>query len=98
MADTASRQFAIVDSIQQPVCAVGTGAADRSREGTACGHLAVAAGSEKAVGVGLCRCAGGEGGELNEITPIQGELRYLLRGDGPGREMDWLSPQLLRHR
>ena len=39
-ADTAGSQFVIVDAIQQPVRAVGTRAADREREGTACGHLA----------------------------------------------------------
>jgi hypothetical protein len=80
-ADTPCGQFVIVDAIEQPVCAVGTGATDRQREGTACGHLTARGGGEKAVGVRFRRSAGGERGELNEIATIQGELRHLLRGD-----------------
>jgi hypothetical protein len=80
-ADATRSQFVVVDAIEKPVGAVGTRAAYREREGTTRGHLAVTAGSEKAVGVGLGRRAGGEGRELNEIASIQRQLRYLLRGD-----------------
>ena len=80
-ADSARSQFVVVDAVQQPVRAVGPRAADRQRERTARGHLAVAAGGEKAIGVGLRRCARRERGELHEVAAIQGQLRHLLRGD-----------------
>src|SRR5271170_534713 len=80
-ADTPSSQFVIVDAIQQPVCAVRTGAANRQRKRSACGYLTAGSRSEETAGIGLCRSAGSERGKLNEIAAIQGQQRYLLRVD-----------------
>src|SRR5580658_8122985 len=79
--DAAGSQFVVVHTIQDPVGAVGTRAANGEREGAARGDLAAGSRSEKAIGVRLRRCSGSESGELNEIAAIQRELGDLLRVD-----------------
>lgn len=80
-ADTAGRQFVVVDAIEKPIGAIGTGAADGERERAACGDLAVSAAGEKAVGVGLGGSASGKSGELNEIAAVERKLGNFLGSD-----------------
>src|SRR5580692_7295689 len=80
-ADTSGCQFVVVYAIQDPVGAVRARAADREREGAARGHFTAGGGREKAIGVRLRRCAGGESGELDEVAAVQRKLRDLFRVD-----------------
>ena len=80
-ADAAGRELIIIDAVKQPIRAVGARSAHRQRVRTARGNFAVGAGVEKAAGISFCRGAGGERGQLNEVAPVQRQLRHLLRGN-----------------
>src|SRR5258708_8912033 len=80
-ADTAGSKFVVVIAVEQPVGAVGAGAANRERVRAAGGNFAAGAAIEKAARIGFLRGAWRERGKLHEIAAVQGELRDFLRGD-----------------
>src|SRR5258708_18399507 len=80
-ADTAGSKFVVVIAVEQPVGAVGAGAANRERVRAACGNFAAWAAIDKAARIGFLRGAWRERGKLHEIAAVQGGLRDLLSGD-----------------
>src|SRR5258708_13029106 len=80
-ADTAGSKFVVVIAVEQPVGAVGAGAANRERVRAAGGNFAAGAAIEKAARIGFLRGAWRERGKLPEIAAVQGELGDFLRGD-----------------
>src|SRR5271165_5759183 len=81
-ADTAGGQFVVVHAVEEPIGAIRAGAADGQGERTTGGDLAGrGAGIEKTAGIGLGSGAGGEGGELHEVSSVQRQLGDFLRSD-----------------
>jgi len=79
--DTAGSQFVVVVAVEEPVGAVGAGAADGKREGAARGDFAAGGAVEKAVVVSFLRGARRERGELDEVAAIERKLGHFLGGD-----------------